>query len=93
MPLQKGSSNKVVSKNIGKLKGEGYKQKQAVAIALNTAGKGRMGKKKKGYKHGGLVTSDKVDQNTASGAPVAKRIKVRGVGAATKGLKFYTNLT
>ena len=90
MPLTKGSSKQVVSKNIKKLKGEGYKQKQAVAIALNTAGKSNMGnKKKKGYKHGGLVTSDKVDQNTASGAPVAKRIKVRGVGAATKGLKFY----
>ena len=40
----------------------------------------------KQYKDGGLVSSD---NNSASGAPAKKRINVRGVGAATRGLKFY----
>ena len=44
----------------------------------------------KNYKDGGLVSSD---SNSASGAPTKKRIKVRGVGAATKGLKFYETQT
>lgn len=44
MPLKKGSSNKVVSANIRTEMAHGKPQKQAVAIALNTAGKSKYGK-------------------------------------------------
>ncbi len=37
MPLEKGSSKKVVSRNIRELKASGRPQKQAVAIALHKA--------------------------------------------------------
>lgn len=41
MPLKKGSSNKTISANVKTEMAAGKPQKQAVAIALHTAGKSR----------------------------------------------------
>jgi len=46
MPLKKGRSPKTVSKNVKELKSKGYRQDQAVAIALTTARGGRKRRKR-----------------------------------------------
>jgi hypothetical protein len=47
MPLAKGKSKKTVSKNIRKLRHEGYPEKQSIAIAMSEAGMSKKKKKKK----------------------------------------------
>lgn len=49
MPLSKGKSSKAVSKNIRTLRREGRPQKQAIAIAMRTAGKAKP-KSRRGHK-------------------------------------------
>jgi hypothetical protein len=41
MPLQKGSSKKIISSNISELRHSGYPEKQSIAISMSKAGKSK----------------------------------------------------
>ena len=47
MPLKKGSSQKTISSNISELMRSGRKRNQAIAIAMNEAGKSKKSNKSK----------------------------------------------
>jgi hypothetical protein len=47
MPLLPGKSKKVIGKNIEEMEASGHPRKQAIAAALNKAGKSKKKRKKK----------------------------------------------
>jgi hypothetical protein len=69
MPLQRGSTKKVISKNIAELRASGRSQKQAVAIAMSEAGKARKTRKARKETHGSKVSA--VARTKAGGKAVS----------------------
>ena len=77
MPLTPGSSKKAVSSNVKMLKGEGYPLKQAIAIAMDKAGK----KKNEGSGDTNIAGVGRVgpaNNTTHHGPPPAGALNPRG---------------
>ena len=98
MPLKKGSSKKVMSENIAELIRSGRPQKQAVAIAYESAGKSKKpaSKSKKAAKKGLYAninakrerikagSGEKMRKVGSKGAPTAKAFRASAKTAKKK---------
>ena len=69
MPMKTGTSDETISDNISKLMDEGYPQKQAIAMALRSAGKSDM---TEGTDHDDDGDIDSEDWKTARDAAIKK---------------------
>lgn len=77
MPLKEGYSESTIGKNIKTEKAHGKPQKQAVAIALNTA---REARKRQGKDSGGTFTKGEFEK----AAPTASKALTRGILSPTE---------
>jgi hypothetical protein len=81
MPLRKGSSQSVISENIREMVASGHPQNQAVAAALNTAGKVRRRRRRKRYASGGSPTNPAL-----WGVPEEELPEGTGIGPLASGI-------
>lgn len=96
MPLKIGKSREVIGTNISKLRGEGYKPLQAVAIALDKAGVNKRKKTKATFsrkRSRKKKTKENLYKKYSYPYPPIKSGKFRGVskGVDKNGVYIYTH--